>query len=278
MDDFRGKVVVVTGAASGLGAEVARSFARRGARLELCDVDGEGLGEIKTECEAMGAEVSTEVVDVSQAWQMEEFRDNVLKRCDHVDVVVNNAGVACGGRFEDISLENWQWIVGVNYWGVVHGCHFFYPGMKERGSGHIVNIASAAAYGPLPLLTTYCSLKAAVLSFSANLRAEGALCGVGISAVCPGFMSTSIARSMRFCSETRRSNREKLGGKVDRFMTGLKASPSRAAESVVRAVERNRFVINVGPETKLADFIWRLSRRLNVVGLKYTLRFLEKRL
>jgi short-subunit dehydrogenase len=276
VDDFHGKVVVITGAASGLGAEVARSFARRGARLELCDVDGDGLREVKAELEALGAEVSTEVVDVSQPWQMEEFRDNVLKRSGRVDVLVNNAGVACAGRFEDLTLDDWQWIVGVNYWGVIHGCHFFYPGMKERGSGHIVNIASAAAYVPLPLLTAYSSLKAAVLSFSQNLRAEGALCGVGVSAVCPGFMSTEISRSMRFRSGTRRSASDKLGGMVDRFMTRLKASPGRSAEAVVRAVERDKGVINVGPETWYVDLLWRFSRRLSVATLKFSLRFMER--
>ena len=116
MADFQGKVVAITGGESGLGAATARAFASRGARLALCDIDGEGLRRMKGELEARGSEVYTEVVDVAQSWQVEEFRDNTFKNMGRVDVLVNNAGVACAGRLEDMALEDWQWIMGINLW------------------------------------------------------------------------------------------------------------------------------------------------------------------
>ncbi len=279
MDDFRGKVVAITGAASGLGAETAHSFARRGARLELCDIDNDGLRSISEELKRGGAEVATEVVDVSSAEQVRAWSEHVFERSGAVDVLVNNAGVTCAGRFEELTLDDWQWITGINFWGVIHGCHFFYPHMKERGSGHIVNISSAAAYAPLPLMSSYSSLKAAVLSFSQNLRGEGAVYGVGVSTVCPGAMNTNITKTMRLISSTGRTSSvpvEKLDTKMIRFLRGSISSPSTVAELVVRAVERDRGIINSGIETKCLDLLWRINRRLAVAGLRVSLRFIDR--
>ena len=279
MDDFRGKVVAITGAASGLGAETARSFARRGARLELCDIDNDGLRSISEELKRGGTEVAIEVVDVSSAEQVKAWSEHVFERSGAVDVLVNNAGVTCAGRFEELTLDDWQWITGINFWGVIHGCHFFYPHMKEKGSGHIVNISSAAAYAPLPLMSSYSSLKAAVLSFSQNLRGEGAAYGVGVSTVCPGAMNTNIARSMRLISSTGRTSSvpaEKLDTRMIRLLRGSISSPSTVAELVVRAVERDRGIINSGIETKCLDLLWRISRRLAVAGLRVSLRFIDR--
>jgi short-subunit dehydrogenase len=279
VDDFRGKVVAITGAANGLGAEIARSFARRGARLELCDIDGEGLRSISEELQHGGAKVDTEVVDVSSAEQVEAWSVNVFERSGAVDVLVNNAGVTCVGRFEDLTLEDWQWITGINFWGVIHGCLYFYPRMKENGGGHIVNISSAAAYVPVPLMSSYSSLKAAILSFSQNLRGEGAAYGVGVSTVCPGAMNTSIAKSMRIISSTGRISSvpsEKLDTRMVRLLRRSISSPSRVAELVVRAVERDRGIINAGIETKCLDLLWRVNRSLAVAGLRVSLRFMDR--
>ncbi|MEW6553564.1 MAG: SDR family NAD(P)-dependent oxidoreductase [Actinomycetota bacterium] len=281
MDDFRGKVVAVTGAASGLGAEIARAFARRGARLELCDVDSDRLCGICRELERAGAEVSMEVVDVSRAEQVGAWSEHVLERSGAVDVLVNNAGVTCAGRFEALTLDDWEWIAGIDFWGVIYGCHFFYPRMKERGRGHIVNISSAAAHAPLPLMSAYGTLKAAVLAFSQSLRGEGAAYGIGVSVVCPGAMNTNIADSMRLISPAGRMSLDPKameGSRTVRFLRGSIGTPARVAEQVVRAVERDRGIVNAGIETKLLDLFWRVNRRLAVAGLRTSLRLIDRHL
>lgn len=261
MDDLNGKVVAITGAAHGLGEATAMAFARRGAKLALCDIDGEGLRRVKSLLEAREARVLTEIVDVSQAWQVEEFCEKVYDEYGCVDVLVNNAGVAVAGKLEDMSLDDWQWIMGINLWGVIHGSHYFYPRMRDRGSGHIVNISSAAGLIPLPMLSAYSGIKSAVLAMTRIWRAEGAVHGVGFTAICPGFMTTNISKSARTCSGTSRFSPSQFMDRVDRFFERGQYDPARVAEAIVRAVERDKGVVPTGIETHLVDLLNRLSRR-----------------
>lgn len=253
-------MVVVTGASSGIGRATALAFARRGARLAVCDIDGEGLRSLQAEVEGMGGECYREVVDVAQAWQVEEFCANTYKEMGRVDVLVNNAGVACSGRFEEMSIDDWRWITGINLWGVIHGCHYFYPRMIDQGGGgHIVNISSAAALVPLPFGAAYCATKSAVLAISETLRAEAALHEIGVSAVCPGFVNTSIVRNARTAAgaiaptEEEREKQARAWGRIS-------ASPDKPAAAVVRAVERNTGVVRSGFSTYLGDVLHRSSR------------------
>ncbi len=276
MTDFSGKVVVITGAAHGLGEATAKAFAARGAKLALCDIDSDGLREVKGVLEARGAEVMTDIVDVAQAWQVEEFSERVEKEFGQVDVLVNNAGVVLAGRLEDMALEDWQWIIGINMWGVIHGSHFFYPRMKRRGSGHIVNISSAAGLIPLPMLSAYSGTKSAVLSMTRVWRAEGALHGVGFTAVCPGIMNTNVSKSVRISSGGQRKPPQQSQEKADRFLARKRYDPARVAEAIVRAVEKNKSVVPVGFETHLVDLTNRLSRRLVDFVLRVSARFGER--
>ena len=276
MTDFTGKVVVITGAAHGLGEATAKALAARGAKLALCDIDGEGLRQVKGVLEARGAEVMTDIVDVSQARQVEEFSERVYKEFGQVDVLVNNAGVVLAGRLEDMALEDWQWIMGINMWGVVHGSHFFYPRMLRRGSGHIVNISSAAGLIPLPMLSAYSGTKSAVLSMTRVWRAEGAMHGVGFTAVCPGVMNTNVSKSVRIRSGTQRKPPSQSQEKADRFLARERYDPAKVAEAIVCAVEKNKSVVPVGFETHLVDLTNRLSRRLVDFVLRISVRFGER--
>jgi short-subunit dehydrogenase len=226
--------------------------------------------------EARGAEVMTDIVDVAQARQVEEFSERVYKEFGQVDVLVNNAGVVLAGRLEDMALEDWQWIMGINMWGVVHGSHFFYPRMLRRGSGHIVNISSAAGLIPLPMLSAYSGTKSAVLSMTRVWRAEGAIHGVGFTAVCPGVMNTNVSKSVRIRSGTQRKPPSQSQEKADRFLARERYDPAKVAEAIVCAVEKNKSVVPVGFETHLVDLTNRLSRRLVDFVLRISVRFGER--
>lgn len=277
MKEFSGKVVVVTGAASGIGRETALTFARRGARLVICDINGDGLRAVGEELEAIGAEFFAEVVDVSQAWQVEELCDTTYKRMGRVDVLCNNAGIGVGGAFEDLTLDDWQSVIGVNLWGIIHGCYFFYPRMIDQGGGgHIVNTASAAALAPLPVLTAYTSAKCGVLGLSESLRGEAARHGIGVTTVCPGLTSTNIVKTATVRAEAGRGDEEESGRKLEWLMEKAGCPPSKVAGAVVRGVERNKIVVRVGPETYLADILHRMSRAVSGWMLKLTIRLVER--
>jgi NADP-dependent 3-hydroxy acid dehydrogenase YdfG len=273
MADFNGKVVVITGAAHGLGEATADAFAARGARLALCDIEGEGLREVKGALEARGTEVLTGLVDVTQANQFEEFSKLVFAEFGHVDVLVNNAGVVLAGRMEDMTLEDWRWIIDINLWGVIHGTHCFYPQMVNRGSGHIVNIASAAALIPLPALSAYSGTKTAVLAMTRVWRAEGAMHGVNFTAICPGIMNTNIAKSLRICTGAEREALPEVGKRANRFISNKRYDPANIADAVVLAVEQNKSVVPVGIETRVIDLADRFSRRLVDFVIKLSARF-----
>lgn len=263
MIGFNDKTVVVTGAASGIGREIAGAFARRGADLALADINEEGLLQVKGELESQGCKVYIQVVDISQAQQVEDFRDRVYREMGRVDVLCNNAGISIGGGVEYMSLEDWEEIVGVNLWGVIHGCHYFYPRMIEQGGGgHIVNTSSIGGLTPFPSLAAYCCTKHGVVGLSETLRAEAALHGIGVSVICPGPIATDIAKTGKMVSWSKRSTPEEWERRMDEVLKRRKNSPSIVGEAVAKAVERNKGVVVITPEAYMSDLLYRTSRRV----------------
>ncbi len=260
MRDFNGKVVVVTGAANGIGREMALAFTRRGARLAVADIDADGLERVRGELESLGATVYAQAVDVSVAADVGDLCANIYREMGRVDVLCNNAGVAVGGNFEDMTLDDLRWLVGVNLWGVIHGCHFFYPRMIAQGGGHIVNTASAAGLIPFPSLALYSSTKHGVVGLSETLRAEAALHGIGVTVICPGVIATDIVQRSRIVSGSKRSTPGDMAATMDRILKTRGYGPERVAAAAVRAVERNRGVVRVAPEAYALDWLHRLSR------------------
>jgi NAD(P)-dependent dehydrogenase (short-subunit alcohol dehydrogenase family) len=257
ISNLAGKTVLVTGAGSGIGRETALAFARRGADLAICDVNEEGLGRVEAELRGLGRKVIARRVDVSSSEQMNGFAAVVHAEVEALDILVNNAGVGLGGGFLDTSLEDWEWIVGINLKGVVHGCHCFIPKMVARGrGGHVVNIASAAAYVASEALAAYSTTKFAVLGLSEALRDELRPHGVGVTAICPGIINTPITTSARMRGKAALPGAQ---SRMVEFYRWRNYGPERVAEKILKAVARNAAVAPVSPEAWLMYILKRLS-------------------
>lgn len=261
-DRFRGQLVLVTGAASGIGQATCLAFARTGARVVAVDKDAEGATRTAEMASAAGApEAWSEEVDVSDEQAMEKLAARVKDEYGVVDVLVNNAGIAVAGPFLDTTTEEWKKVLDVNLWGVIHGCRLFGRQMAERGQGgHIVNTASAAAYLPSQTLPAYSTSKAAVLMLSESLRAELASKNIGVSAICPGLVNTNITSTARFAGTDAEEERKRQE-KVTRLYGRRNYPPSKVADAIVRAVVRNQAVVPVTPEARGSKLLARLSPR-----------------
>ena len=262
-----GKLVLVTGAASGIGRATALAFAAAGARLIITDIDVDGLDDV---ARALGDTlVLAARVDVADRAAMASFADEVHARVAAVDVLVNNAGVAFSGNVLETPLGDWDWVLGVNLYGVIHGCHFFVPPMVSRGQGgQVINISSVFGLYGAPGVTAYVASKFAVLGMSMSMRTELQPHGIGVSAICPGMIATNIV-------ENTRSSPEKLSQltKAAKLFRNKGASPDRVASAILDAVRNNRRVV---PVARDGWAIWGLSHLaptvLEKLGTKFMLR------
>ncbi|NUK04119.1 SDR family oxidoreductase [Streptomyces lunaelactis] len=259
---FGGQLVLVTGAASGIGRATAFAFAEAGARIVAVDRDAEGAARTAEMSRLIGSpEAWGETVDVGDEQAMEKLAEKVATEYGVVDVLVNNAGIGLSGSFLETSAEDWKKVLDVNLWGVIHGCRLFGRQMAERGQGgHIVNTASAAAYQPSKALPAYSTSKAAVLMLSECLRAELAGQGIGVSAICPGFVNTNITSTARFAGVD--AAEEKRRQKKSARLYALRNyPPEKVADAILRAVVRNQAVVPVTPEARGALFMSRFTPR-----------------
>jgi NADP-dependent 3-hydroxy acid dehydrogenase YdfG len=198
MRDITGKVAFITGGASGMGLAMARSFAAAGMKVAIADVEQAALDRVKAEFDASNAEVITLRVDVTDRAAMEAAADATEAAFDKVHVLVNNAGVAVGGSLDQMSYEDWDWVMGVNLDGVVNGLQAFLQRIKAHGEGgHVVNTASLAGHFAIPGLGIYTATKYAVVGISETLRADLKQHNIGVSVLCPGVVNTNIFDSGR---------------------------------------------------------------------------------
>ncbi|MEU8946198.1 SDR family oxidoreductase [Streptomyces sp. NPDC048489] len=259
---FGGRLVLVTGAGSGIGRATAFAFAEAGARVVAVDRDAEGAARTAEMSRLIGSpDAWAETVDVSDEHAMEKLAEKIHGEYGVVDVLVNNAGIGLSGSFFDTTPEDWRKILDANLWGVIHGCRLFGGRMAERGQGgHIVNTASAAAYQPSKSLPAYSTSKAAVLMLSECLRAELAGQGIGVSAICPGFVNTNITSTAHFAGVD--ALEEKRRQKKAARLYGLRNyPPEKVADAILRAVVRNQAVVPVTPEARGARLLARFSPR-----------------
>ena len=252
MQEFSGRVAVVTGGASGIGLSMARAFAARSMRIVLADIERDALDDAVTSLTAEGAEVIGVPCDVRLPDQVDRVRDEAVDAFGAVHVVCNNAGVGTGGAMESLSLNDWSWALGVNLQGVVHGISTFLPLLKEQDEGHIVNTASVAGLFAAPFMGPYNASKFAVVAISETLYHELALAGssVGVSVLCPAWVATGIADSERNRPhDLRNPQSEDADAAADgmrQLLQGVIAggmSPADVADQVVDAIEERTFYI-----------------------------------
>ncbi|MFE5093692.1 SDR family oxidoreductase [Streptomyces sp. NPDC056638] len=260
VDRFGGQLVLVTGAAGGIGRATAFAFAEAGARVVAVDRDAEGAARTAEMARLIGSPAAWgEAVDVSDEQAMEKLAEKVATEYGIVDVLVNNAGIGLSGSFLETTSEDWKNVLDVNLWGVIHGCRIFGKQMAERGQGgHIVNTASAAAYQPSRALPAYSTSKAAVLMLSECLRAELADRSIGVSAICPGIVNTNITATTHFAGADAAEER-RLQKRTSRLYGLRNYPPERVADAILKAVVRNQAVVPVTPEARGARFLSRFS-------------------
>jgi len=256
MKDFRGKVVVITGAGSGIGRATALAFAREGAKLHLTDVNSARIEAAAAEVRGLGAEATAYVVDSSDRAAMEKFAADVYAAAGRVDILHNNAGIGAASRFEEIPLEHWEKIVAVNLWGVIYGVHYFLPRMiAQGGGGHIVNTASGAGLCGLPGLGHYTATKFAVVGLSEVMNMELRRYGIFTTALCPGIINTNIVSDAMFQeTDEYRQKKDQAVSFYDRFG----ATPERVAKDALQAVRKRR-PVQVSPGFHMYP-IWYMKR------------------
>jgi NAD(P)-dependent dehydrogenase (short-subunit alcohol dehydrogenase family) len=255
MSFLQNGVAVVTGAGSGIGRGLARQLAVAGSALALADIDEAGLQQTAASLSERGVSLTTHIVDVSDESAMQGFAKDVAARHGRVTLLINNAGVALHGRFDEISLDDFRWLMGINFWGVVYGVKYFLPLLKKELRAHIVNISSVFGMVAPVGQTAYAASKFAVRGFTEALRHELEGTPVFVSCVHPGGIRTPIARRARLGADTPPAVREEA---VERFDRLTPTMPDAAAARILQGVERREPRILIGSDARQIDILQRL--------------------
>ena len=253
-EPYRGRVAVVTGAASGMGRSLAIELARRGAHLALCDLDAEELAETAARCFAYNARVETAVLDVAEYEQMLRFAETVLARFGAVHDVFNNAGIGFVGTVENSDIKDLSRVLDVDYWGVVHGTKAFLPHLIASGDGRIANTSSVFGLFAAPTQSAYNAAKFAVRGFTESLRQEMLTAGhpVTVSSVHPGGVRTAIA------TKATGTNPEELQHLVQLFDRLARTTPEKAARVILDGTAKGKAKILVGADAHVSDLLVRI--------------------
>ena len=248
MTRFHNKIALVTGAGSGIGRATSLALGRKGCGLVLCDIDPDGLEETRALLDEIQPCLLALTVDVGDREAMEIFARQVLGEYGTVDILVNNAGVASGGPLKETTLDDWEWSLRVNLWGVIYGCQLFIPAMIERGQGgHVVNIASVSGLMAGGDMSVYSTGKFGVVGLSQSLRRELHPEGISVSTICPGIVSTNIMRGARLKGVEGTDTEARLRSMLEDWGRG----PEAVARAVVDAIIHDRGVVTVGSEAHL---------------------------
>jgi short-subunit dehydrogenase len=259
MKDFNGRVAAITGAGSGIGRALANELAKRGAHLALADIDDAGLAETVAQCEGRGVKITSQHVDVADRAAVEAWADRVVTDHGKVNLVINNAGVALGATIESVSYEDFEWLMGINFWGVVYGTKAFLPHLKASGEGHVVNLSSVFGLISVPSQSAYNAAKFAVRGFTDALRMELEISGapVSVTTIHPGGIKTNIAKNARIDESLEEMTGDPEKARAE-FEKAFVTSPEKAARQILAAVQRDKRRALIGPDAKVVDFVSRL--------------------
>ena len=273
MRDLARRVAVVTGAASGIGRHLAIGLAAEGCSLAIVDVNRQGLEQTASLIKPDNIRITIHVVDVSDCDRMSALFEEVMKEHGKADIVINNAGVAHGGTIREIDYDDFEWVMRINFWGVVYGVKAFLPYLLERNEGHIVNLSSMAGFYTVPYMGAYNVSKSAVRAFSETLYQEIQGTGVGITSVHPSGVKTNMARNSRSSS---RLDRNKVIEDIEKRML---TSPEWAAKQIIKAIKKKKFRLIVGWDAWCMYFVGRFFPKvLLIFGGILSKRLFEKNL
>ena len=273
MQIFAGRVAAITGAGSGIGRALAQELARRGAHLALSDIDPVGMAETVAMCEGAGVKVTTCELDVADREAVFAWADRVVDEHGRVNLIFNNAGVALGATVDEVEYHDFEWLMDINFWGVVHGTKAFLPHLEASGEGHVVNLSSVFGLLSIPTQSAYNAAKFAVRGFTDALRIELEIEDRGVSAttIHPGGIATNIAHRARLSESLAALSDGRADGPGD-FNKALRMPPEKAARLILAAVSKNRRRALIGTDAKVLDLLSRLpagvSQRLLITAAK----------
>jgi short-subunit dehydrogenase len=277
MKSFGGRVAAITGAGSGMGRTLALSLARRSCHLALSDVNEVGLAETVKLAAAHGVKVTSKRVDVSKREEVYAWADEVVADHGKCNLIINNAGVAHSATLEGTSYEDFEWIMGINFWGVVYGTKAFLPHLRASGEGHVVNLSSLFGLLSVPGNGTYNATKFAVRGFTEALREELEVTRAPVSATCihPGGIKTNIARSARLDGSMKDLGIDDPVAAQQGFEKAFRVTAEEAAETILRGVQRNARRVLIGTDAIALDALQRLLpsgyQRIVVAGARRTI-------
>ncbi|BAN50162.1 SDR family oxidoreductase [Metapseudomonas resinovorans] len=256
MQSFAGKVAIITGASSGIGRALAQQLAAQGCHLALADIDAEGLEVTTAPLRSPDLRVSTHTLDVADRDAMHGFAEQVLAHHGRAHLVINNAGVAVSQTIEEMRYDDFEWLMGINFWGVVHGTKAFLPHLLAQGEGHIVNLSSIFGIVSVPTQGAYNASKFAVRGFTEALRQELCHTPIKVSCVHPGGIRTNIARSARFYQGV--DGKSDAGKAAARFDQLARTSAEQAARVILDGIRAGRPRILIGADARFLDRLQRL--------------------